>query len=78
MIFLPPGTPKDRFEILREAMRKTFKDPEFHKEYKKLLRDEPTPLMPEAQEEAIKKIPRQPDVIELLKKIVGAGPLPAR
>jgi tripartite-type tricarboxylate transporter receptor subunit TctC len=76
--FLPPGTPKDRVEILREAMRKTFEDPEFHKEYKKLLRDEPTPLMPEAQEEAIKKIPRQPDVIALLKKIVGAGPLPRR
>ncbi|MGH8056558.1 MAG: hypothetical protein ACREOH_04895, partial [Candidatus Entotheonellia bacterium] len=33
---LPPGTPKDRVQILREAMRKTYRDPEFFKEYKKL------------------------------------------
>jgi hypothetical protein len=26
---LPPGTPKDRVQILREAMRKTYRDPEF-------------------------------------------------
>ena len=26
---VPPGTPKDRVEILREAMRRAFKDPEF-------------------------------------------------
>ena len=76
--FLPPGTPKDRAEILREAMRKTFKDPEFHNQYKKLLRDAPTPLMPEAQDEAIKNIPRQPEVIGVLKKIIGTGPLPPR
>ncbi|MGH7873177.1 MAG: hypothetical protein ACREQO_13265, partial [Candidatus Binatia bacterium] len=30
---LPPGTPKDRVEILREAMHKTFKDSEFHAEF---------------------------------------------
>jgi len=75
---LPPDTPKDRVEILREAMRKTFKDPEFPSQYKKLIGDEPSPLMPEAQDEAIKKIPREPEIIELLKKIVGAGPLPPR
>ena len=59
-------------------MRKTFRDPEFHKEYVKLLKDEPSPSMPEEQEETIKKIPRQPEAIELLKKIVGTGPLPHR
>jgi tripartite-type tricarboxylate transporter receptor subunit TctC len=26
---LPPATPKDRVEILQEAMRKVFKGPEF-------------------------------------------------
>ena len=30
--FLPPGTPKERVEILQEAFRKTYTDPEFHKE----------------------------------------------
>ena len=33
--FLPPGTPKDRVQILQDAMRKTFNDPEFYKELKR-------------------------------------------
>jgi tripartite-type tricarboxylate transporter receptor subunit TctC len=75
---LPPGTPKDRVEILQGAFRKTYKDPEFHKEYKKLTGEDPTPLMPEAHEKAIREIPRDPEVIELVKKLVGADPLPPR
>ncbi|MGH7775308.1 MAG: Bug family tripartite tricarboxylate transporter substrate binding protein [Candidatus Binatia bacterium] len=75
---LPPGTPKDRVAILQEAFRKTYKDPEFYKEYKKLTGDDPTPLMPEAHESTIREIPRDPEVIELFKKLIGAGPLPPR
>ena len=75
---LPPGTPKDRVEILQEAFRKTYRDPEFHKEYKKLTGDEATPLLPEAHEKAIREIPREPEVIDLFKKLVGADPLPPR
>jgi hypothetical protein len=37
---LPPGTPKDRVEILQEAMRKAFNDPEFRAEFKKLVTDD--------------------------------------
>ncbi|HET8563815.1 MAG TPA: hypothetical protein VFM35_08100 [Candidatus Binatia bacterium] len=74
---LPPGTPKDRVEILQEAMRRTFKDPEFHKEYKKTGDDSP-PLMPEALEKVIKELPREPEVVELFKKLFGADPLPLR
>ena len=76
--FLPPGTPKDRVGILQEAFRKAYKDPEFHKEYKKLTADDATPLMPEDHERAIREIPREPEVMELFKKLVGAGPLPPR
>jgi len=75
---LPPGTPKDRVDILQEAFRKTYKDPEFFSHYKKLTADEPTPLLPENHEKAIRDIPREPEVIELFKKLVGAGPLPPR
>jgi tripartite-type tricarboxylate transporter receptor subunit TctC len=75
--FLPPGTPKDRVEILQEAFRKTYTDPEFHKEYKKLTGPEPTPLLPKDHEKVIKEIPRDPEVIELFKMIAGAGPLPS-
>ena len=75
---LPPGTPKDRVEIIQEAFRKTYKDPEFHKEYKKFTADDPTPLMPEAHEKTIREIPRDLEVSELFKKLMGADPLPLR
>ena len=75
---LPPAVPKDRLEILQEAMRKALKDPGFVREFKKLTGDEPTPLTPEANEKAVRDIPRETETIDLFKKIVGAGPLPAR
>jgi tripartite-type tricarboxylate transporter receptor subunit TctC len=75
---LPPGTPKERVNIIQEAFRKTYTDPEFHKEYKKLTADEPTPLMPEAHDKVIKEIPRDREIVEVFKKIMGAGPLPPR
>ena len=75
---LPPGTPKERVDILQEAFRKTYKDPEFHKEYKKFTADDPTPLLPEAHERVIREIPRDPEVGQLYKKIMGADHLPSR
>ena len=76
--FLPAETPKERVQVLREAMRKTLTDPEFSKEFHKLTGDDPTPLMPEALEKAIKEMPRDPDVVELFNKLAGSEPLPAR
>lgn len=75
---LPPGTPKGRVEILQQAFRNTYRDPEFHKEYKRIARDDPTPLMPEDHERTIREIPRDREVIEIFKKIIGSGPLPSR
>ncbi|MBI3065530.1 MAG: hypothetical protein HYY82_11420 [Deltaproteobacteria bacterium] len=75
---LPPGTPKDRVEILQEAFRKTYRDPEFHKEFKKLTADDATPLMPEAHEKVIRQIPRDPEVAQIFKKLVGPEPIPSR
>lgn len=75
---LPPGTPKDRVEILQEALRRAFKDPDFHSEFKKLVGDEATPLMPEELTKIIREMPRDAEIIELLKKFSGPGPLPAR
>jgi tripartite-type tricarboxylate transporter receptor subunit TctC len=77
-IVLPPATPRERVEILQEAFRKTYKDPEFFREYKKLVGDEASPLLPENHERAIREIPRDPEVIELFKKLASAGPLPVR
>jgi tripartite-type tricarboxylate transporter receptor subunit TctC len=75
---LPPGTPKERVEVIQAAFRKTFQDQEFFREYKKLTGEEPTPLLPENHEKAIREIPREREVVELFKKLVGAGPLPGR
>jgi hypothetical protein len=57
-------------------MRKSFKDPEFFKEYHKLVGDDPTPLMPEANEKAIRDLPRDAETVELYKKFAGPGPIP--
>jgi tripartite-type tricarboxylate transporter receptor subunit TctC len=75
---LPPATPKEQAQILREAMKKTFRDPEFHKEFKKLTGDDASPLMPETQEELVRSVPRDPETIELFKTINGNKPLPPR
>jgi len=75
---LPPSTPKERVEILEEAMRKSFKDPEFTASMRKFTGADASPLMPEEQAMAIKEIPRDPLVIDLYKKLAGSGSLPPR
>lgn len=75
---LPPGTPQEPVNILRDAMRKTFSDPAFLKDFKKLVGDDATPLTPEAQEKAIKDIPGDTETITLFNKIAGNEPLPPR
>jgi tripartite-type tricarboxylate transporter receptor subunit TctC len=76
--FLPPETPKERVQILRDAMRKTFNDPEFNKEFHKLTGDSPTPLMPEALEKAIREMPRDAEVVDLFNKLAGSEAFPPR
>jgi hypothetical protein len=76
--FLPPGTPKELVNILREAMAKAFKDAGFAKEFKKLTGADPSPIPAEAIEKAIKELPRDPETIALYKHIADHGPLPAR
>jgi len=75
---LPPATPKERVEIIKEALRKTFKDPEFFKEYRKMVGDDPSPLTPEGNEKAIRDLPRDAETVALYKKFAGPGPLPPR
>jgi tripartite-type tricarboxylate transporter receptor subunit TctC len=75
---LPPGTPPEPVKILRQAMAKMFSDPEFHRDYKKFVGEEPTPLAGEDMERAIKELPRDPEIVDLFKKLNAAGPLPPR
>jgi tripartite-type tricarboxylate transporter receptor subunit TctC len=76
--FLPPAVPPEVVQTLQDAMRKTFHDPAFHKEFSKLTGDTPSPLMPEVLDKAIKEIPRDSEIVELFNKIAGDGRLPAR
>lgn len=75
---LPPGTPKDRVEIIEAAMQRIFKDPEFPPYFRKLVNDDPSPLGAADLARVIKEMPRDAEVQELLKKFSGAGPLPPR
>jgi tripartite-type tricarboxylate transporter receptor subunit TctC len=75
---LPPATPVEIVKTLREAMNKSFKDPGFTQEFKKLMGGEPSPLTGEEVEASIRELPRDPEVIGLYKKMAEHGPLPPR
>jgi tripartite-type tricarboxylate transporter receptor subunit TctC len=75
---LPPGTPAEIVKTLREAMNKSFKDPGFAQEFKKLMGGEPSPLTGEEVETSIRELPRDPEVIGLYKRMAEHGPLPPR
>lgn len=75
---LPPGTPENRVKIMKDAFRKSLKDPEFHENWKKMTRADASPLMPEELEELVKTIPRDPEDVKLYNVIAGAEPLPKR
>jgi tripartite-type tricarboxylate transporter receptor subunit TctC len=74
---LPPGTPQERADILKSAVLKTFNDPAYRAEYKKLVGDDLAPVTGEEIEKAVKALKPDLETIENYKKIVGAGPLPA-
>lgn len=79
ILMAPPGTPKDRLEILKEAVRKTNAEPQFAADYKRLTGgDDPTPLDPDEQAKVVRNIPRDPEIIELFKKFTGTAALPPR
>jgi len=75
---LPPGTPKELVIILREAIAKSFKDPGFAKEFKKLTGVDPAPITAEAIEAALKDLPRDPETIALYKHLADHRPMPPR
>jgi tripartite-type tricarboxylate transporter receptor subunit TctC len=76
--FLPPGVPKERVQILTDAMRKSLSDAEFLKEYQKLTGESASPIMAEGLTKVVRELPRDANVVELFKILAGADPLPAR
>ncbi len=77
-LLLPPATPKEPAEIVREAMRKTFRDPAFLAAFRKATGDDATPVMPEELQRIVAEAPRDREIVALFKKIAGPDPLPER
>jgi len=77
-IVLPPNTPRDRVEVLQAAMGKALNDPAFFASFRKLVGEDPTPLMPEELQKVIQEVPRDAEGIALFNKIAGAERLPDR
>jgi tripartite-type tricarboxylate transporter receptor subunit TctC len=75
---LPPATPPEIVKTLRDAMNRSFKDPGFPQEFKKLMGSEPSPLSGEEVEASIRELPRDPEIVGLYKKMAEHGPLPPR
>lgn len=75
---LPSGTPPDRVNILRQALQKTFADPDLGREYKKLFQEDLLLLKAEELEQRIRVIPRDPEINQLVNKLSGGDPLPSR
>jgi tripartite-type tricarboxylate transporter receptor subunit TctC len=75
---LPPDTSKERVNVLKDALQKTFADPEFANYFKKIVADDISPLGAEALTRVVMDMPRDPETLALLKKLSGPEPLPAR
>ncbi len=76
--FLSPATPKELVHILRQAVTKSFKDPGFPKEFKKLTAVDPSPITWERLDAAIKELPRDAETIALYKHLAEHQSLPPR
>jgi len=75
---LPPGTPKERVDVLKDAFRKIFVDPEFAKYFTKIVAEDISPLGADELTKVATGMPRDPETLELLRKLSGPDPLPAR
>jgi tripartite-type tricarboxylate transporter receptor subunit TctC len=78
LVYLPPSTPENLAEILRQAFRRSYEDRQFHEQYKKFIGLYPTPLMPEDQQKLVADLPRDTEVVRVFKTIAGMDPLPPR
>jgi len=56
-------------------MPKALNDPGFAASFRKLVGEDPTPLVPEALQKVVQEVPRYPEVITLFNKIAGGEKL---
>ena len=69
----PPGTPKDRVDVLRAAIKATLADPQFLAETKK-INMEIQPVAPEEIQKVVEEIFRTPQpVLERARALLGVA-----
>jgi tripartite-type tricarboxylate transporter receptor subunit TctC len=72
-LLAPPGTPKDRVEVLRAAVKATLADPQFLAETKK-INMEIQPIAPEEIQKVVEEIFRTPQpVLERARTLLGVA-----
>jgi hypothetical protein len=76
VFFVSKGIPDEAMKDLKEAFNKTWKDPDFAKHYTQLTNLPSDPMLGEEIERALQELPDDPRIMEVYKKIIGAGPLP--
>jgi benzoyl-CoA reductase/2-hydroxyglutaryl-CoA dehydratase subunit BcrC/BadD/HgdB len=59
-------------------MARTFKDPEFQQEFRKLMGRDPSPLTGEEVQKVVKELPRDAETVALYKIYAEGGALPPR
>jgi tripartite-type tricarboxylate transporter receptor subunit TctC len=74
--FAPKGIPEPALRALKEAFDRTWKDPEFIKEYSSTTGEPADPMTGEEIEEVLRQLPKDPKIKEIYTRIIAAGALP--
>jgi tripartite-type tricarboxylate transporter receptor subunit TctC len=74
--FVHKDIPAAALKALKEAFDKVWKDPQFLADYEQMTNEKPDPMTKEDFDELLRRMPRDPKVIETYKQLLAAGPLP--
>ena len=62
---------------LKEAFKKTWKDPQFAIDYKRRTGEPADPVAGEEIERVLQQLPKDPKIMKVYKQVIGGGPLPS-
>jgi tripartite-type tricarboxylate transporter receptor subunit TctC len=69
--------PKPALAALKEAFDKVWKDPQFAAEFEQMTKQFPGPMSGDEIHKVLAQMPQDQRTIDIYKRIIGAGPLPA-
>ena len=77
IFFAPKGIPETALKALKEAFKKTWKDPQFAKAYRRRTGEPADPVTGEEIERVLQQLPKDPKIMKVYKQVIGGGPLPS-